>query len=76
MTRALHNFDSFPAETMPSLAREWFVLYRNGSIYASRWEREQLVQIVLRNPDFTVRENGEEPKATIVRYTATDATNI
>ena len=61
---------------MTGIVKEWFVLYRNDAIYASRWDSDALLDIIKNNPDFTERENGVMPKATIVRYVQADAINF
>ena len=47
---------------------EYFLLYRNGKLYATRESRAPLIEITEGNPDFTEPQNGKMPEWQIVKY--------
>jgi hypothetical protein len=62
-----------------NIASEYFILYREigerSRIYEAHETRQVLERIVQNNPDFTERQDGEMPRAMIVRYVPVDAIN-
>ena len=52
--------------------QDHFVLYRNGRHYHCGSSRSTLEEIVLNNPDFTVKQGGKLPEWQIARYALTE----
>lgn len=51
---------------------EWFILYRNGIVYAADSHTVRLKDIVKNNPDFGMQPDGQLAVAHIIRYEAVE----